>query len=75
VLVGDNLLLRDFGPYGIIYIYERMCCNNLCYGKCVKGICTLWNTIHECVVITVDMIMLLRYFGPCGIIFMNIYLF
>jgi hypothetical protein len=31
----------------------------------------LWDNIYECVVVTVAMVMLLRDFGPCGIVFMN----
>jgi hypothetical protein len=46
-LVGDNLLLRDFGLYWIIFM-------------------------NVCVIITVAMVKILRYFWPYGIIIMTV---
>jgi hypothetical protein len=48
------------------------CCYNRCHCNTVQGFWALWGNNYElCVVITVAMIMLLRDFGPCGIIFMT----
>jgi hypothetical protein len=51
-----------------------MCvCYNLCHCNAVKGFWTLWDNIYECVfVITFAIVMLLRDFGPYGIIFMTV---
>jgi hypothetical protein len=64
-LVGDYLLLRNFGPYGIYYecvFYNRCNC------KAVKGFWALCD-IFVCI-ITVVVLMLLRDFEPYGIIFL-----
>jgi hypothetical protein len=34
-LIRDHLLLRDYGPYGIIFM--NVCCYNCCHGNSVKG--------------------------------------
>jgi hypothetical protein len=49
-LVGDNLLLRNFGPYGIICV----CCYNPCHGNAVKDFGVLWDIIYNCVFTTLD---------------------
>jgi hypothetical protein len=68
-LVGDHLLLQDFGPYVIIFM-------NACAVTTVTMIMLLrdfgpYGVIFDdvCVVTTVTMIMLLRDFGPYGVIF------
>jgi hypothetical protein len=43
--MGDILLLRDFGPYGILRIY--VCHYNRCHGNVVKGIWALLY-IYDC---------------------------
>jgi hypothetical protein len=40
-LVSDHLMLRDFGPYGIIYM--NVCCHNVCHGNSGKGFWALWD--------------------------------
>jgi hypothetical protein len=37
------MVLRDFGPYGIIFV----CCYNLYHGNGVKGFWALWDNIYE----------------------------
>jgi hypothetical protein len=46
-LVDDQLLLRDFGPYGIIFM---MCMffYNWCNGNAVKVFCPLLDNILAC---------------------------
>jgi hypothetical protein len=64
------ILLRDFGPYGVIFMM-CVCCYNRYHDNAVKGFWALWSNIYDvCVVTTVTMIMLLRDFGPYGVIFM-----
>jgi hypothetical protein len=48
-LVGDNLLLRNFGPYEIM-----MMCYNRCHGNAVKGFGVLWDNIYDCVFTALD---------------------
>jgi hypothetical protein len=65
-LVSDNLLLRDFEPYGIIFMNARV----VIAVNMVKmlGIRVLCESIYECVVITVAIVMLLRDFVSYGIL-------
>jgi hypothetical protein len=43
------MLLRDFGPNGIIFM--NVFCYNLCHGNAVRGFWALWNNIYECVLL------------------------
>jgi hypothetical protein len=70
VLVGDHLLLRKFGPYGIIFM--NICCCIRCHGNVVQGYgpydiifmkMYFYNRCHGNVV---------QGFGPYGIIFTNV---
>jgi hypothetical protein len=49
-LIGDHLLLRDFGPYGIIFEYA--CPYNRCHGNSVEGFWTLLDNIRDYVFTT-----------------------
>jgi hypothetical protein len=53
-------LLRDFGPYGIIFVNMCVCYYNRHHGNAVKGFWAIWDNIYECVrvVIAVTMVML-----------------
>jgi hypothetical protein len=63
--IGDHLLLRDFGPYGVIFV----CCYNHCHDNVVRDfgpygvifVCC-YNHCHDNAV---------RDFGPYGVIFMT----
>jgi hypothetical protein len=66
----DHLLLRDFGPYGIIFI-------NMCFLTTVAMVILFMDfgpngivSMNVCV-ITIAMVMLLSDFEPYGIIFMS----
>jgi hypothetical protein len=39
--VAMIMLLRDFGPYGIIFM--NACCYNRCHDNAVKGFWALWD--------------------------------
>jgi hypothetical protein len=57
LLAGDALLLRDFGPYGKIFMNV---CYIRCHGNAVKGfsaLCLLYAVLTD--------------FGPCGMIFVT----
>jgi hypothetical protein len=45
MLVGDNLLFRDTGPYPIILM--NVCRYNRCHGNAIKGFWALWHNIYD----------------------------
>jgi hypothetical protein len=62
-------MLRYFGPYlSYLYVARLMII-------CCKGILGLSEQyLWEVCVATVSMVMVLKDFGPCGIIFMNVFI-
>jgi hypothetical protein len=63
--VAGNLLVKDFGPYGIIFM------NNRCHGVAIKEFYAVWYNIYECACCyTVAMVIKLRDFGTYGLVFM-----
>jgi uncharacterized YccA/Bax inhibitor family protein len=72
IIVAMVMLLRDSGPYGIIFM-------DACVVITVAMVMLLRDSgpygiifMDACFVITVAMVMLVRDFGPYGIIFMNV---
>jgi hypothetical protein len=55
--VGDQLLLRHFGPY-VFYLLVSW------QSFAIKGFWASWDNIYDVCVITVAMVMLLRDLGP-----------
>jgi hypothetical protein len=47
VTVVMVMLLRDFGPYGIMFM--NMCCYNRCHGNAINEFWALRDDIYECV--------------------------
>jgi hypothetical protein len=46
-VVGDHLLLRDTGPYGIIFM--NVCCYSSCHDNALKGLLGLTSSIYKLV--------------------------
>jgi hypothetical protein len=53
------MLLRDFGPYGIIFF--SVCCYNCCHGNAVKRCWTVWNSIYDHVCLLFGTIFMTMY--------------
>jgi hypothetical protein len=51
-LVSDHLLLKDFGPYEMIFV--NVCCYNRCHENAVKGFRSYGVIFMECVFATLD---------------------
>jgi hypothetical protein len=45
LVAGNHLLLREFVPYGTIFMIIR--CYNCCHGNYVKGIWALWDNCKD----------------------------
>jgi hypothetical protein len=65
-LVGDHLLLSNFGPYGI---FMNACVVITVAAVMLRNFGPYGMFMNACVVITVAVVMSLKNFGPYGVIF------